>query len=537
MFHKLMRLSMAAFAFLTVFVAGCSDIKRETQSPFGSSFPIPPDITTEDGDDPYEGTRPPPVADIYWDNTLSQVGYAQNKDNKMQPSEQFVQFYRTITKLSVGANYRPRYWILQPNTKNFLKWTETPQLKPESRSFYTGKGTFEYGEMGPLAMIYNSDLINVHNLTVVITDLEEQGLNVTLLADIIRDKLLKIDDYAAALIAVKLPFNGANYRPDPANLNSMIATQYHGLKPLYAIVSGQREAVKLFIRRFSKQIEKYPIAWEKITTTQKGQRPPLNSAKDITAPDSATKKDWSALIRGKKSIKDTALPEQSRAERSITAQDRIWNLQDRTKAMVNHLLLADGGAFKQIDKRLGVRIFEYDREMPRKQKENWLWRLNINFSLPKDCAIEELETQIQNYRYLTAPASAESAGLPEWKRNDLFTGRDLEAVQPVQLPDSDTVQVAVIPKDAEGAVESPVICFDIVVKMKQEIEIPQWVNEFDDAYFRDPKKNQDKTLNFGNFINNLLKGETSGDAAYSNDELLRMPVALFNMPSNIKSKR
>ena len=531
MFHKLIRTGIAACAFLTViFITGCSGTDRKTQSPFGSAFPIPPEITTEDGDDPYEGTRPPPVADIYWDNTLSQVGYAQNKDHKMQPSEQFVQFYRTVTKHSVGANYRPRYWMLQPNDRSFLKWTETPQLKPESRSFYTSKGTFEYGEMGPLAMIYNSDLINVHNLTVVVTDLEEQGLNVTLLADIIRDKLLKIDDYAAALIAVKLPFNGTNYRPDPANLNSMIATTYNGMKPLYAIVSGQREAVKLFIRRFSKQIEKYPIVWEKITTTQKGQHPPLDISKDITIPESAAKKDWSTFIRNKKDLRDSADKEQNRSERFITAADRIWNLQDKTRAMVNHLLLADNGELKQIDKRLGVRIFEYERVMPRKQKGNWLWRLNVNFTLPSECAVEELETEIQNYRYLTASTQNDAAGLPVWKRNDLFISRDLETIQSAQLSNPDSVQIAVLPKNAEGTLESPVVCFDIVVKIKQEIEIPQWVSEFDDASFSNPAKNQDKTLNFGNFINNLLKGEATGDVAYSNDELLRMPVVLFNMP-------
>lgn len=536
MCHRLMRLSIAALAVFTVaFVSGCSGSGRTPQSPFGSSFPIPPGITTEDGDDPYEGTRAPPVADIYWDNTLSQVGYAQTKDNKMQPSEEFVQFYRTVTKLSVGANYRPRYWILQPDTKGFLKWTATPQLKPESRSFYTSKGRFEYGEMGPLAMIYNSDLIDVHNVTVVVTDLEEQGLNVTLLADIIRDKLLKIDDYAAALIAVKLPFNGANYRPDPANLNSMIATHYNGEKPLYAIISGQREAVKLFIRRFSKQMEKYSIRWEKITTTQKGQHPPLDIFKDITVPDSAAKQDWSALTRSKKNIKDTGQQEPNLSKRVITAADRIWNMQERTKAMVNHLLLAENGELKQIDKRLDVRLFEYGRTMPRKQKENWLWRLNINFPLPDECTLGEIETQIQNYRYLTAPASAEPSAAPEWKRNDLFISRDLETFQLELLSTADTVQVAVLPKHPEGALESSVVCFDLVVKIKQEIEIPQWVSEFDDASFSNPAKNQDKTLNFGNFINNLLKGETSGDVAYSNDELLRLPVVLFNMPS-IKSK-
>lgn len=199
--------------------------------------------------------------------------------------------------------------------------------------------------------------------------------------------------------------------------------------------------------------------------------------------------------------------------------------------MVNHLLLAENGELKQIDKRLDVRLFEYGRTMPRKQKENWLWRLNINFPLPDECTLGEIETQIQNYRYLTAPASA----VPEWKRNDLFISRDLETFQLELLSTADTVQVAVLPKHPEGALESSAVCFDLVVKIKQEIEIPQWVSEFDDASFSNPAKNQDKTLNFGNFINNLLKGETSGDVAYSNDELLRLPVVLFNMPS-IKSK-
>ena len=181
---------------LLISFSTCSQDNKRSESAFGSFFPIPPDITTIDGDDPYQNNIIPPIADIYWDNTLSQIGYAKNQNNEMKASGEFVQFYRAIANLSAGANYRPKYWTLQPDKSGLLKWTDTEYLAPGERRFYVEGGRFENQEAGPLTMIYNSDLINPKNLTVVITDLEEQGLNMSLLADLIRNKLLKTDDYA-----------------------------------------------------------------------------------------------------------------------------------------------------------------------------------------------------------------------------------------------------------------------------------------------------------------------------------------------------
>lgn len=536
---KLTEITAAIVVFLSLFLSGCcAKPDRNARLLFGEFFPVPPEITTIDGGDPYKGIRPPPVADIYWDNTLSQIGYVQNKNLQIKASEEFTHFYRAIASQSVGANYRPQYHILRPNSRMFLEWTKIKAVEadPENRSFYVGSGTFENKERGPLTMLYDNNRINTQNLTIVITDLEEQGLNITLLADWIRNNLLKIDDYAAAVIAVKLPFHGKNYRPDTQNLNSMVETTYHGRKPFYAIISGPRESVKLFIRRFSEQAKNFSIKWQLMTTTQKGQRPPLDIFKNIVIPASAGRQEINKFIKSKKHIQDTIVPQQQ-SERSIDVQDRIWNLQERTKGMINHLGLVTTNGLQQIDTQLGARIFEYKPAIPCKKKDNWLWRLNIHFTMPEGCAIESLETHIKNYRYLIKLNSSDDEVLPKWEANEMCIDNDLEAVQPVLLPDLKTVQIAVLPGNEDKLLTSPVICFDVIVRIKEKIEIPAWTADFDAADYKNPKEYQDRTLNFGNFIKNLLKGEAIEAIAYSNDELMRMPVVLFNMPSRMKKSK
>jgi len=451
----------------------------------------------------------------------------------MKASGEFVQFYRAIANLSTGANYRPKYWTLQPDKSDLLKWTDTEYLAPGERRFYVEGGRFENQEAGPLTMIYNSDLINPKNLTVVITDLEEQGLNMSLLADLIRNKLLKTDDYAAAVIAIKLPFNGINYRPDPAALNRMVNVQCNGYKPLYAIISGQQEAVSLFIRRFSEQTENLDIKWNILTTTQSGKIRPIQLS-NITIPQSVHRNELTRFIKNKYNIKDKIMVDKDRRETSISVQDRIWNLQNRTDRMVEHLGLEEKGELKHINTQLETFIFEYQPEMPRKKNDNWIWRLNLNFDMPQNCSIEELKTEIKNYRYLT---KNESEDVLKWQKNNLFINRDIEAFQPVLLEDAKTVQVSILPKNISAAMESSVICFDIIVRVKQKIEIPQWVNEFDNADFSNLKLNQDRTPNFKNFINNLLKGEAAEQTVYTNDEFVKIPVVLFNLPQSKTNKR
>jgi len=530
-----------------VLLSGCS---RRENSQIGAIFKIPPDVLTKSGNDPLQGQSGlPPMADIFWSNTISEQGYAQNSNFQLDPPAGFVQFFRTVTRLSVGANYRPRYWILRPNQGGFLKWTEEALLSPENRAFWITSGKFENQEVGPLTMIYDGNLIDRQNLTIVVTDLEEQGLNMGLLADIIRNKLLTTDDYAAAVIALKLPFNGLNYKPDPNRINNMVETRHRGLKPIYAVVSGPREAVSLFIRRFSEQSKQFNTDdLHIVTTTQKGQIPSL-AVSDVIIPQPAIRSDFAKVERNNKRIMSDLWNIRTGRNNYDGFPDRIWNLQNMTDSMVDHFkLVVDGNKLSPITELLDVLLLQYKWTTRNTKNGQALWQLNIHFNIPQGCDVSELEAQIRNYRYLTLldpPNDKTDTAkkkqkkqqnddidpvlLQEWQpSNNAFIARDFEIGKPDLVPGTNTAQIYVAPKDMKrGALESRVICFDLIVRVKKEIEIPLWVNDFDDP----TNRTQEKTWNFGIFINNLLKGESATGVVYSDDELLRIPIVLFDIPA------
>jgi hypothetical protein len=214
--------------------------------------------------------------------------------------------------------------------------------------------------------------------------------------------------------------------------------------------------------------------------------------------------------------------------------------------MVDHFGLAEGAALNPINEMLDVVILQYGTVL-KGSGHKLLWQLNIDFKMPPDCDPSELEARLKNYRYLTMPdpPPEEAAGtnrkgrqaenvepLPVWRQNEAYLARDLDVGQPALIPGSDSAQVYVVPKDMKrGVLESPVVCFDLIVRLKQRIEIPEWVDDFDDSN----GQNQDKTWNFGNFVNNLLKGDSVSALVYSEDELIKIPIVLFDMPSIVKS--
>ncbi|MDR2786613.1 MAG: hypothetical protein LBB83_11955 [Treponema sp.] len=530
---------------LAALIPGCSAFGQREQVSFGTLFPIPPGILTIHGEEPSGLSQAPPVADIYWSQTLSERGYVQNRQYHLDPPAEFYQFYTTVTK-SPGINYVPKYWILRPDTGGFLRWTEADRLNPDQPSFWVQEsgrgGTFEYGE-GPLMMIYKNNLIDPRHLTIVISDLEEQGLNMSLLADLIRDRFLKTDDYAAAVIALKLPFNGVNYKPSTERFNDMPGTRYSGYKPLYVIVSGPKDTVSLFIRRFSDQAAKFESKWYVLTTTQRGKTAPL-AVSDARIPQSAARSDFARIERNNKRIMRDLWNIRSGRGDYEGLPDKIWDLQNRSSSMADHFGLANGTALSPINELLDVVILQYKTAAAGSGNGHKLWQLNIDFTMPPDCDSSELEARLKNYRYLTMPDSPpEEPGagtnrkkrqaeeidpLPVWRQNEAYLARDLDVGQPALIPGSDTAQVYVVPKDMKrGALESPVVCFDLIVRLKQRIEIPEWVGDFDDS----TGTTQDKTWNFGNFVNNLLKGDSTSDIVYSEDELIKIPIVLFDMPS------
>ncbi len=539
-------------------------------------FPIPPDVTTVEGEDPYAEIRPQPVADVYWDNTKSQFGYVQNRVGKIEPSKEFSRFFAAVTRHAIGGNYRPQYWILRPSNGDVLRWGNVPVLDPKDPQFYTFKGHID-STNGPLTMIYKGNLINPKNLTIVLSDLEEQYMNLTLLADLIRDKILKTDDYSAAVIATRLSFNGDNWRPNERFDGMTPPIKYNGEKPLYAIVSGPRDAVKHFLSNFRDFAKDYNIEYNVATTLQKGEQKLLDIFKDVEIPNRATRNEVNLQSKKQGIIPPLASPTRLNAYEASRAKERIWNLEERTDITVDYLRLLVGGEYKKIKEPLGLRIFEYKKTSPSWKNNNWLWALNIAFELPKGVKTEDLECKIKNYRYLTnvqkkieiesykdeENVSRELDGdeykdlqendsqeldgddskrlqendskqfeeltLLQWEKNDEFIRKGLD-VHKFDVGDANKCVFCIYPKHKYGELESSVVCFDIIVKMKQKIGIPKWVDSFNDNDYENPEANQDRTFNFKKFVTALLKDEVIENVEYVNNELVRLPVMLFNMP-------
>jgi hypothetical protein len=193
------------------------------------------------------------------------------------------------------------------------------------------------------------------------------------------------------------------------------------------------------------------------------------------------------------------------------------------------------------------------------KKGHGLWQLVVNFKIPEgiDVSLSNLVATVENYRYLEMPAipspdsqqsgnqkekkskkseeeSMQNEVLPVWQSNKTFIPRDFAVGQPIFLDSDKTIQVYVAPKDTKkGNLQSSVVCFDIVVNLKTEIVVPDWVADFDSP----DGKTATKTYNFREFVMTLLKGGSTDDK-FLTDELIRIPVVLFDMPAvDINSRR
>ncbi len=512
------------FLFLVLLIS-CKETKDDK---FAPPYQVPKEVKTEDGMDATSSIKEKPIAQIYWDNTLSQMGYVQNEnfniEKKDSNNDGFTSFFRAITNHSPTGNYKPEYFILREDERgdrenNFLKWkkVEMDDIQPWEKDFYTTKGSFRDREHGPLFLIYNENLIDAKKLTIVVSDLEEQGLNLTLLSKLIRDKLRKNNDYVATIVATKLPFNGVNYRP--GSLNKMQDSgNIKVTKSLYAIIAGPQEAVRIYMNELEKH---YPqktkdgrINWYSANTIQQWQKPLLDIFKEITIPDPADIYELKTLIRNGKTLKDAE------------ASEYIWNLKDRTEDQVNLLRIKYGKMLKEPDEPLRVRLFEYDDVMPRSKGESKRWRLNINFKLPDGYKGENIDVRIENYSFLNKVKKEKSEGeVVEWQQNNAIGNRNIE-VKNMTQPNKKDAQVAVWSKT--DGIKSSVVYFDLVVSLKQKtINIPSWVDDFDNVD-GNLNKSHDRTPNFKIFMEDLLKGD--GYDEYSKGCLIRLPIILFNMP-------
>jgi hypothetical protein len=539
-------LKILLFAFAVVLgLAGCSKAKSVV---FAKPYPVPPELPANLDEivaDQY------PVH-IYWSQTLSEKGYAQDRNGRINPPPEFEHFITSFD--DTVFRYTPYYYILQTKG-SYIKWQTITEkdfvgaLHPTKAAFYNalGGGSFE-NSIGPLMMLYDGKLVKADDLTVVITDLEEQGLNNMKLAASIRGILSEeksetnfssktkfSSKNAAAVIAVQLPFNGINYKPNADNRGQMLNQQIYGQKPLYIVVTGLRDPVTIFVNAFKVNAERNGVDCHIVSTLYPPEIESV-SVSNVVIPQSATLSDQTKVDKNNRVLADLW------NLRNTSAPERIWNLQNATKSSMFEVF--------GVKKPLNLLIFEYKTIGGGSKNGHNLWQLNIEFDKAKNLDMEDVAAVIENYRFLTPDTAAERAepstdrGKKEkpvkskdiagiWETNDTIMQRDLEiSASPETVPGTNKVLVYVVPRNKKRpAQQSSVLYFEIVLRVP--VAVPKWVDNFNDS---GGGSTAGKTRGFYTFVEGILgiKPGEKTKALPEGHELLRLPVVLTGVPAGAK---
>lgn len=503
-------------AMLVILASGCSDTP---QLSYGEDFPTPYPLVP--GMRIIKDTSADTTAvetNIYWDNTFSQKGYVKN--------DEFARFYYAVTQ----SLKNPHYWTLEPDKSNTLHWEKTEKNDPTKEAFYVEeKGEARLPKdstVGPLKMFiddetkYGND--TAYSLTVIISDLEEQRLELTSFGKKLAD-ICKTNNYSIMVLAIKLQFKGYNFRPTGSSLSGTTRLWHEGQKPLYALVFGHPKAVKDFENEFSTNAENFGITGEGITgkVDTLSIQQPLNVA-DIkkSIPPNANEDMFDDLFHNGETVR-YGVEEESK----YIPPFHIWNVRNETDKE------------NYFDERINALFFAYYNDTRRHGKEA-MWRINI--PLPKTIAGSQTAVQIENYHQLVKNSESstgqntqelEQKEAPlQWEQNKIV---DMDVG--IRLPrdgKDDVPAIYIVPKNEFGTLQSPVVYFEIVVtvnrneqnkldgKESEELWEKQWVKDFTTIDILHPKENQDKTFFFQQGIRALSQIQNE----------IRIPVVLFNMP-------
>jgi len=497
------------FAFVVVFsFSGC----KAKPISFAKPYPIPPELPVNIDEivvDQYP-------LHVYWSQTLSEKGYAQDRQGRINPPPKFEHFVTSFADTVI--RYAPHYNILK-TTGRYISWQPISEndfagaLNPTKAAFYNalGSGSFE-NEIGPLMMLYDNKLVKADDLTVVITDLEEQGLNNVKLAASVRNLLVEKNPEtvqmrsslrnAAAVIAIQLPFNGINYKPNADSRGQMITQPINDQKPLYLVVTGLRDPVAIFIESFKVNAKRNGVDCYIVSTLYPPEIERM-SISDVIIPQSASMSDQTKVDKNKRVLNDLW------NFRNTSASERIWNLRDMTKNSMYEYFGAK--------EPLNLRIFDYKTIGGGSKNGHRLWQLNIEFNKQQNLDLNNVVATIENYQYLV-PAAIQAADSSTdgkktkktvkssqtdgaWENNNAIMEKDLEIyMMPESVSGTNRACVYVVPRDKKRPLQqSSILYFEIVLQMP--VVVPAWVDDFNDTT---GGSTAGKTRGFYTFVEGIL---------------------------------
>lgn len=182
-------------------------------------------------------------AKIYFDNTGSMEGFTRDENGARRPDDRYVKMMRCLRDM--GRIQTIENYVLDEKQQEWISYGGSLYEDFVKDGFHIGW----YTKQGPLSKLYFEDRIDENYVNIVLTDLAEQNMNNTQLAEKIQ-KLCDEKGCEADLYAFKFLFYGDTQVPNPGSVSGMLNERVEGEKPYYIIMTGPKNYMDKYRKEF-----------------------------------------------------------------------------------------------------------------------------------------------------------------------------------------------------------------------------------------------------------------------------------------------
>ncbi len=247
--------------FLTVvFLMSCSTGHKEADADPVVVFPDYSNLLQMGSQEPPgkmdDGYRLP--VQVYMDNTGSMQAFIFAEDVSISVDPKFVHLMRALRDME-RTYYRTCYYTIQQNEqtggiRDWMAYDGSVYEDFQKPEFYFSwkKESTDGNVNGPLSLLYfnrNGRGLNPEYINIVMTDLAEQNVNNTQLAEEIQ-KMCAGGNCLAYMLAFQFEYHGTAQVPDPDKMNDIIEARVDGPRPYYVILTGPSRYMEPYMEGF-----------------------------------------------------------------------------------------------------------------------------------------------------------------------------------------------------------------------------------------------------------------------------------------------
>ncbi|WP_455619078.1 hypothetical protein [Eisenbergiella sp.] len=176
-------------------------------------------------------------ARIYFDNTGSMEGFTFDENFGRRPDPSYLALIRCLRDMNRLQD--AVYYTIDRYQQRWVEYEGSVYQDFAADGFHVG---WNETEAGPLTSLFFEGGLDAGYVNVILTDLAEQNLNNTKLAQQIQ-KLCEEEDCAAELFVFSFEFHGNTQVPNPDQISNMLDERVDGKRPYYMLITGPEQYV------------------------------------------------------------------------------------------------------------------------------------------------------------------------------------------------------------------------------------------------------------------------------------------------------